>query len=287
MPSISPGRYRQPVSITRSRSSIVVFSGVDGVLRSPHTTAFTRAAAALRQLADDDTALVLCSGKTRAELEFVQQKLDITHPFICENGGGVIIPNGYFEFDVPNARNIAWCQAVEFGRPYTDVVDILHRTADRLRIAIVAFSDMSIEDVARECQLPLLQARLAKLRECEELFRLIDPSATARSRLFKALDAASLRPREGGRFDRVGAPVDSKAGVNLLTGLYRRSRGDLITVGVTHTTPGDNLLRLVDHAIMAADDNTGDESIDVVDWADAIVDRVRGLREKQTTSGHI
>ena len=284
MPSISSGRYRERVSMPNLGSPIVVFSDVDGFLRSPHTPAFAAGAAALRYLALDDAALVLCSGKTRAEVEFIRQKLDIRHPFICENGGAVIIPGGYFDLEIPNARAVAGYLAVEFGRAYADVVDILHRAADRLRIDIVGFSDMSIEEVARECGLPLLEARLAKLREYEEPFRLVDPGLAARSRLFKALDAAKLRGREGRPFDRAGAPVDRAVGVNLLTSLYRRSRGDLMTVGVTHTTPGDNLLGLVDHVIMAADENPGDESINVVDWAEAIVERVKGLRERLPSS---
>jgi len=274
------------MSVTRASPSIVVFSGVDGVLHDPDLPAFTTAAAALKPLAEDG-ALVLCSGKTRAELELVRQKLDLPHPFICEHGGAVIIPNGYFDFDVPGTRSVAGSQAVEFGRAYADVVDILHRTADRLRIEIVGFSDMSIEEVATECHVGLLQARLAKLREYEEPFRLVDPAPAARSRLFKALDAAHLRGRLDGRFARAGAPVDSAAGVSLLTSLYRRAVGDLITVGVTHTTPDDNLLSLVDHAIMAADDAPGEEAADVVDWAAAIVDRVKELRGKRTGSGSV
>jgi mannosyl-3-phosphoglycerate phosphatase len=288
MPSIASGRYREPVSFPQISSRIVVFSDVDGVLRAPHTPAFTTAAAVLKQLAPDDTALVLCSDKTRAELEFVQQKLDITHPFICENGGAVIIPGGYFDVEIPNSRGVGGWQAVEFGRAYADVVDILHRTAERQRIDIVGFSDMSIEEVARECRLPLLEARLAKLREYEEPFRLVDPSLPARSRLFKALEAAGLRGTEDRPFDRAGAPVDSTVGMQLLMGLYQRGRADLITVGVTNMAPDGNLFRLVDHAIMAADDNPGEESIDVVDWAEAIVDRVKELRGKHTTpAAHI
>lgn len=272
------------MSIAKPRSSIVVFSDVDGVLRAPHTQAFTTAAAALKQLCFDDTALVLCSSKTRAELEFVQQRLDITQPFICENGAAVLIPSGYFDFHVANSRDVAGCQAIEFGRTYADVVDMLHRTADRLRIELVAFSDMSIEEVARECRLPLLQARLAKLREYEELFRLIDPSSSARARLFKALEGVNLRGREGGRFDRVGAPIAVAIGTNLLSGLYRRGRGEVITVGVTDTTSDDNLLRLMNHVIRVRPDEPSGEPIDVVDWAESIVDRVRELCGKHTTS---
>jgi mannosyl-3-phosphoglycerate phosphatase len=259
-----------------------VFSDVDGVLRAPHTPAFTTAAAVLRDLAFDDTALVLCSGMTRAELEFVQQKLDITHPFICENGGALMIPNGYFGSDVPNTRRVAGCQAVEFGRAYAEVVDILHRTAERLRTEIVGFNDLSIEDVAKEWQLPLLQARLAKLREYEEPFRVVDPGSAARSRLFKALGAAGLHCRGGGRFERVGAHPGSGGAVELLNSLYRRGRSDLINVGITRTTPDDNLFKLVDYTIMVADD-PGEASITVVDWAEAIVDRVKELRRKGST----
>ena len=209
----------------------------------------------LRELALDDTALVLCSGKTRAELEFVQQKLEIRQPFICEHGGAVFIPVGYFAFDVPAARSRAGYQVVELGRPYGHVVEVLHRTADRLRIRVVGFSDMSIEEVARECHLPLLQARLAKLREYEEPFRAPDASANARLRLFKALYAAHFRCTTGGSFDRVGA-VESDVGVDLLSGLYRCGRDDITTVGLAHTVPEDNLLQRVDYAIRVPDEDT-------------------------------
>src|SRR5687768_11627172 len=79
---------------TNARVSVIVFSHVDGVLADPHTPRFARAAAVLRALKDDDTALVLCSGKTRAELGLVQHALDIRHPFVSENGGAVYIPEG-------------------------------------------------------------------------------------------------------------------------------------------------------------------------------------------------
>ena len=282
--------YRQGVSVAKLSFSIVVFSDVDDVLQAPLMPNFTAAARVLKQLAIDDTALVLCSGKTRAELEFIQQKLDIRHPFICENGGAAIIPEGYFDFALADTRSLAGYQAYEWGRTYVEVVDILHLTADRLGIQILGFSDMSIVDVARECELPLLQARLAKLRDYEERFRFIDTDSSARVRLFKALDAAGLQGRQGRDFDSVGSKVNRSAGVSLLAGLYRRARGDLATIGIADAIRHDNLLRLVDYAIMVPDTNPfirrraavggrgSDAPVDVVDWAEAIVARVEELR---------
>ena len=286
MPLVPAHRYRQDVSVANSGPSIVVYSDVDRVLLEPHKPPFSTAAAALKDLAPDDMALVLCSGKTRAELEFIQQKLDINHPFICENGGAVLIPDDYFPFDVANTRSLPGYQAVEFGRAYADVVEILHRTADDLRIQVVGFSDMSIEEVARECRLPMLQARLAKLREYEEPFRLLTPSAAAWSRLCRGLQSASLRCTRAQGFDRVGAPVDRSVGVNLLNSLYRRAVAAVTTIGVTHTMHEDNLLPLVDYPIMVADDDAVAAvgvrgGIDAIDWAEAIVGTVQEIRRNR------
>ena len=279
MPRLCCGCYRQKVCFRKPNTSIVVFSDVDRVLRAPSSTAFTRAAAVLKQLELDNTVLVLCSGKTRAELAFVQQKLDIAHPFICEHGGAVVFPARYFDTEILNTHSMSGERIVAFGRAYSEVIDILHRTASRLRMEIVGFSDMSAEEIAGECQLSLREARLAKLREDDEPFRLVDSGASSRSRLFRALDAESLRGREGRPFDHVGAPVDIALGVHLLTNLYRRGRGDVITVAVTHGSRHSILARLVDDVVKVAADDIGRESIDVADWADAIVDHVHQRRE--------
>ncbi len=172
----------------KPKTSIVVFSDVDAILLDPHMPSFASAATVLSRLVLEDVVLVLCSSRTRAEIELIQQELGLNAPFICENGGAVFIPGGYFDFDVPGARELAGYQTVEFGRAYSDVVRTLRRTAERLRIEIIGFGDMSIEEVARECGLPLLQARLAKLREYGEYFRTLDPGPAVRSRLSKALN---------------------------------------------------------------------------------------------------
>jgi hypothetical protein len=46
----------------------------------------------------------------------------------------------------------------------SDVVATLHRTAANLRVAIVGYSDMSVEEVARECQVTLLIGEAARIR---------------------------------------------------------------------------------------------------------------------------
>lgn len=259
---------------------IVLFSDVDGILQS---RSFAEAASALDLLKREQIPLVFCSGKTRAEIELIQQELAIRHPFVCENGGAAFIPQGYFGFDMPGARDVAGYEVVEFGRPYTDVVRILHRTAERLRIGIVGFSDISVEQVARDCNLPLLQARLAKLREYEEPFRILDGSAAARGRLCRALHASRLRCVKRGRYDYAGAAIDSAVGANLLCTLYRRMYNAVLTVVLVDGMGDETLLQLADYPVIVPDDDTERGATDVAGWAEMIVDAVQELRYNRTS----
>jgi mannosyl-3-phosphoglycerate phosphatase len=108
--------------------------------------------------------LVLCSTRTRAELEAIQSRFGLRYPFICENGAAVCVPRGYLGFSLPGARRTGDYDVIEFGRPYADVVEILGRVSARLDIDVAGFHDASVEDVARECHLTLQQAQLAKAR---------------------------------------------------------------------------------------------------------------------------
>jgi hypothetical protein len=68
------------------------------------------------------------------------------------------------------------------------------------RVEIRGFNDMSVDEVASECHMSLLQARLAKLRDYSECFRIRDPLPEARERLLTALVATRLRCLQGDRY---------------------------------------------------------------------------------------
>jgi mannosyl-3-phosphoglycerate phosphatase len=256
----------------------VIFSGLDGPLHNPSATAFAKAARVLEAVTRANVSLIFSSTKTRAELEHIQQELGITDPFICESGAAAFIPPNCFGGDVPGARPIAGYNAVEFGSTYANVVATLHRTARNLRVAIHGFSDMSVEDVARECQVALLRARLAKLREYDEPFRILDPHPSAGTRLFKALHAARLQCTSVGRYHHVGALFDKYAAVNLLLRLYRRAHRSVFTVALVDAAAGRHLLKPLDHVVTLGNADGARETPDLVDWARAIEDVVRDVQ---------
>lgn len=255
---------------------ILVFSNGDGVFDAPADEAARQAAKALKRLSGRTVPLVLCSSKTRAEIEAVQQALEIRHPFVCENGAAAFVPVGYFPFDVPGARNVAGYHAIELGRPHAEVVERLRRTAARQNVGIVGFSDMSVGEVARDCRLSLLQARLAKLREYGERFRVRDPSPAAPERLLRALENAHLRCLAGERYHDVGAAVDTGLAVSLLTTLYKRALGSVITVGSSEATARFS------NRHPGATQGVPPGGTALLRWAESIVEGVETLRERES-----
>jgi mannosyl-3-phosphoglycerate phosphatase len=269
--------YRGGVRAEKPSLPLVVFSDVDGVLTVPQASA-SIAATALAPLVRAHVPIVLCSSKTRSELEVIQRELGIRDPFVCEGGGAVFIPGDYFEFDVPEGLDIAGYRAIEFGMPYREVVKQLRRAAERLRIDLVGFDDLTVEEVARDCNIPLLSARLAKLREYEEPFRIVDPDPSVRRRLIKGLHAVNLRCVNRGRYDHAGAMmVDATLGVSVLCRLYRRAYGPIVTIGLADAFADDTLLRLVDHPIIVQDDPDVRGAVDLVGWAEAIAEIAQDL----------
>jgi mannosyl-3-phosphoglycerate phosphatase len=210
---------------------VVIFADVDGVLSSSSIEALTRATRTLEQLGSR-VPLILCSGRTRPEIEQLSEDLGLAHPFICEHGAAAFVPKGYFPFEIPNATPAGAYHVVEFGRSAASIGDMLRRAAARHGIAIRTLSEMSVEEVAQVYGASLPRARLIKLRDYGELFTVDEPGADARLRLLDALRAMHLRCVMGQPFDHVGASVDISIGVGLLRTLYRRAYGATITVGI-------------------------------------------------------
>ena len=74
----------------------ILFSDLDGTLLDQADYSFAAAKPALGVIRARGIPLVLCSSKTRVEIEEQRRRLNNDHPFIAENGGGIFIPRGYF-----------------------------------------------------------------------------------------------------------------------------------------------------------------------------------------------
>lgn len=269
----------------------VVFSDIDGTLIDHSTYSVEAARGAAASLKHRGAPLVLCSSKTRAEIARLQRDLQSVHPFVCENGGGVFVPDGYFPFAIPAARHLGAWDVIDLGRPYPDVVEALRAAAESSGVDLVGFHDMTVEEVARDSGLDAATARLAKERDYDEAFRLASPEAGASdlARLVQAMTSAGLCHSAGGRYHHASGPADKGYAVKLLARFFRQAHGAVTTVGLGDGPNDVPMLLAVDIPIVVSNRASG-ATADVVrqvpgaratrrdgpeGWRDAIEDLLR------------
>jgi len=231
-----------------TRRSVVVFTDPDGTLLEHRAHPCVPGCEALRLLADHEVPIVLCSSRTRAELELVQHEFHFRHPFISENGAAVYVPRGYFSSS--NPAEVSGYDVIAFGGPHQQVVEALRRTAETTGIEVRGFNGMSVQEVADECGLSLAEARLAQLREYGEPFRILTSDPALHSRLRNALRRAGLRCVDGGTFHHVSSGADMRRSVRKVTSFYRQRCGDVLTIGISAGLTDPSLLREVDIPII-------------------------------------
>ena len=150
---------------------IVIFTDLDGTLLSVTNYSFEPAIEAISELKKRNIPLIICSSKTRAEIQFYRKKLENHHPFVSENGGGIFIEKGYFnETELPlSYEKIDEFLLIKLGAEYNKLRLALNKLKQK-GYKIKGFGDMSIEELSKLTGLSKQEALLAKQREFDEPF---------------------------------------------------------------------------------------------------------------------
>ena len=170
----------------------VLFSEADAAFDSANRSEWSAAARVVADLRHDGVAVVLCSMKTHAEVEQIQQDLCCGDPCVVERGSAALVPDGYFPHQSLKVPAVGGFRTLEFGLRREVVLATLYRTAALELVEIVGLADLTLEQIALECDLPLHRARLISQRAYSEWFRLLNPTDVAHDRLLKALRANRL-----------------------------------------------------------------------------------------------
>jgi mannosyl-3-phosphoglycerate phosphatase len=189
--------------------------------------------------------VVLCSSKTKAEVEVHRARLGLPDPFVVENGGAILIPEGYFP--VPRAffRPAGVYGMIELGVPYARLTQALHEIRRVTGFDLYGFAEMRPEEVARRTGLDLEAARRAKARGYDEPF-VAELNGQQIQRLTVEVRRRELTLTRGGRFYHLTGKNTKGLAVGLLTLLYRSHAPDLLTVGLGDGANDLSMLERVD-----------------------------------------
>ncbi len=218
----------------------IVFTDLDGTLLDHETYAWQAAGPAIDRLRERGIPWIFVTSKTRAETEHWRRLLGNAHPYVVENGAAAYWPAKYFPEETSSA--FVW------GLPYAEVLAGLVAAAREVGCRIRGFHQMSVEEVAAACGLSLELAALARQREFDEPFELLDPAAEAE--LEAALARRRLRLSRGGRFHHASGPADKAGAVRALQQLYEKHGGPVTTLGLGDALNDLEMLRAVDRPVI-------------------------------------
>jgi mannosyl-3-phosphoglycerate phosphatase len=256
--------------VTLNAKRLIVFTDLEGTLLDQNTYSYAASLRALRKLQTLKMPVVLCSSKTRAEIEPVWRELSLADPFIVENGGAIYFLPDYFPEAVPDARPANKVSTLKLGTHISELRAGLAEAARRLHIRVRSFGEMSQAEIVELTGLTKQQAQAAAEREFDEPFVIEEPS---RERMLAtALRMRGFTVTRGDRFFHLSRGSDKGKAARLLMDLYRKEAdATLMSVGLGNSANDLALLLAVERPILIRNPDRS--------WDSTITQNIPGIRK--------
>ena len=227
----------------------VIYTDLDGTLLDHVTYSFHPALEALEQIREKKIPLIICTSKTRPEIEFYRKLLGNKEPFISENGGGIFIPDGYFSRDFEYDKEIKGYKVIELGTQEPVLYQVLKEISGETGIEIRSFRDMSAGEISEHTGLDEYTAELSRVRDYSEPYLVYGDESDAAT-IARNINLKGYRHTKGGRFHHILGENDKGKAVNILSDMYSREIGEIKTVGLGDSLNDLPMLEAVDIPVL-------------------------------------
>lgn len=184
---------------TDDQSNWIIVTDLDGTLLDHHTYSFEAAIETLEKLQKYNVPVVINSSKTASEIEELRLTLKNSHPFIVENGSGILIPNQYFTQQPDASERIGAYWEVILGKPRLQIIDSLKKLPPEFKHYYRSYHQSEVDDIMRITGLSREQAECSMERRYTEPLQWLGDS-NQRKQFFWHLHKQHIHFTEGGRF---------------------------------------------------------------------------------------
>lgn len=220
----------------------VIFTDLDGTLLDHKTYDYSPAQPALDFIARHKIPLILSSSKTVSEIKSLQKQLQIDFPAIVENGGGVSIPENYFDKPISSPPP---------GKNVSEIKEALSTLPAELAGNFSGFTDWSVEKIAEQTGLPLEAAALAAERSWSVpgLWSGTEQDFTV---FISQMQEQGIQVTQGGRFIHLMGQTSKGIMLQWLMASFRRENPEktLVSIALGDAPNDQMMLEAADHAIV-------------------------------------
>lgn len=234
----------------------IIFTDLDGTLLDHDTYEYKDALEALDYIRHQRIPLILCSSKTRAEIEYYRRELGLEDPFIVENGAAIFIPQGILDTGDMAFVEYGDYKVIELGTQYSRIKGLFAAIKAETGLRFFGFSEMSVDQVVELTGLGRDMAALAQQRDYSEPFlfedapwRVLEEEARLAD-LERAAEKRGLKITRGGRFYHLVGDNDKGKAVQILKKLYETEGHVLVSVGLGDSPNDFPMLENVDIPVL-------------------------------------
>jgi len=221
----------------------IIFTDLDGTMLDYKTYSYEKSLKAIKLLKKDDIPLIFCSSKTKAEIEHYRKKLNNNHPFISENGAAIFIPKHYFNSKFKYNKENKSYYIIEFGANIKKLNSVLNKIKKEIKLK--SFIDMSAKEIANDSGLLLRLAKLAKKRDYDIPFKLIENNNE--KKLTKLIKKNELNYTKGGRYYHIIGNNNKGKATKTLINIYKKEFKKIVTYGFGNSKNDLEMLNAVDN----------------------------------------
>lgn len=238
----------------------IIFTDLDGTLLDKDYS-FKKAEEGLKLLKEKNIPLIICTSKTRAEIEKYRKKIKNKHPFISENGGAIFIPKDYFKFSFKYTKKTKDYYIIELGERYKKLREELKKIESKTRTKIISFGEMSLKNISYETNLPKEEVKLARKREYDEAFRII---GKGKDKILREIKKRNLNYLKGGNYFHIIGENDKGKAMNILKNIYEKENKKKIkTLAIGDSYNDKEMLKNADESFLVQKNDEKWEKIDL------------------------
>ncbi|BFM14207.1 mannosyl-3-phosphoglycerate phosphatase-related protein [Maricurvus nonylphenolicus] len=189
----------------------IVFTDLDGTLLDHHSYSYEAALPAIKYLQEQQIPIVLTTSKTQAEVSQLQQELQLSSPFIVENGAGIYWPC------TTGGEHVAHSMC----SPREHWLALLEQLKPEFGQHFSHFAELNPKDVVELTGLSLADAEKANQRAYGEPIHWYGDQSLKRSFIEKATSLGA-HILEGGRFLHMSGNVDKGQALQWVAKRYQQ-----------------------------------------------------------------